>query len=205
MIRISKPAVILAVAMMSLHVLTAVTESSMFLTNALIAVAPLLAGLACLWRSRKQPSELSDKWRLMAVGLLIWAIGQGCYTYATVVYHNVQTAALPSDFWFLVYGIFVLLAVCSVGEDQDSTAILIADGAQATLAIILIYVTLFMNNHFSHRTLPASQLTSLYLGENLALAVTATVRLLAMPDGEDRYFHRAACTFAWLMILVSTP
>jgi diguanylate cyclase (GGDEF)-like protein len=205
MIRISKPAVILAVAMMSLHVLTAVTESSMFLTNALIAVAPLLAGLACLWRSRRQPSVLSDKWRLMAVGLLIWAIGQGCYTYATVVYHNVQTAALPSDFWFLVYGIFVLLAVCSVGEDQDSTAILIADGAQATLAIILIYVTLFMNNHFSHRTLPASQLTSLYLGENLALAVTATVRLLAMPDGEDRYFHRAACTFAWLMILVSTP
>ena len=70
---------------------------------------------------------------------------------------------------------------------------------------VLIYVTLFMNNHFSHRTLPASQLTSLYLGENLALAVTATVRLLAMPDGEDRYFHRTACTFAWLMILVSTP
>ena len=85
MIRISKPAVILAVAMMSLHVLTAVTESSMFLTNALIAAAPLLAGLACLWRSRRQPSVLSDKWRLMAVGLLIWAIGQGCYTYATVV------------------------------------------------------------------------------------------------------------------------
>jgi diguanylate cyclase (GGDEF)-like protein len=205
MIRISKPAVTLAVAMMSLHVLAAVTESSMFLTNTLIAVAPLLAGLACLWRARRQPSVLADKWRLMAVGLLIWAIGQGCYTYSTVVYHNVQTAALPSDFWFLVYGIFVLLAVCSVGEDLDSTAILIADGAQATLAIILIYVTLFMNNHFTHRTLPASQLTSLYLGENLALAVTATVRLLAMPDGEDRYFHRAACTFAWLMILVSTP
>jgi diguanylate cyclase (GGDEF)-like protein len=205
MIRISKPAVTLAVAMMSLHVLTAVTESSMFLTNTLIAVAPLLAGLACLWRARRQPSVLADKWRLMAVGLLIWAIGQGCYTYSTVVYHNVQTAALPSDFWFLVYGIFVLLAVCSVGEDQDSTAILISDGAQATLAIVLIYITLFMNNHFSHRTLPASQLTSLYLGENLALAVTATVRLLAMPDGEDRYFHRAACTFAWLMILVSTP
>jgi diguanylate cyclase (GGDEF)-like protein len=205
MIRISKPAVILAVAMMSLHVLTTVTAPSVFLPNVLIAIAPLLAGLACLWRARRQPSVLADKWRLMAVGLVIWAIGQGCYTYSTVVYHNVQTAALPSDFWFLVYGIFVLLAVCSVGEDQDSTAILIADGAQATLAIVLIYVTLYMNNHFTHRALPASQLTSLYLGENLALAVTATVRLLAMPDGEDRYFHRAACTFAWLMILASTP
>ena len=148
---------------------------------------------------------LADKWRLLGVGLVIWATGQACFTYGTLVYHNVQTAALPSDFWFLVYGIFVLLAVCSVGEDQDSTAILIADSAQATLAIILIYVTLFMNNHFSHRTLPASQLTTLYLGENLALALTATVRLLAMPDGEDRYFHRVAFTFAWLMILVSTP
>ena len=205
MIRISKPAVVVAVAMMSLHVLAAVAEPSIFLTNTLIAIAPLLAGLACLWRSRRQPSVLADKWRLLGVGLVLWATGQACFTYGTLVYHNVQTAALPSDFWFLVYGIFVLLAVCSVGEDQDSTAILIADSAQATLAVILIYVTLFMNNHFSHRALPASQLTTLYLGENLALALTATVRLLAMPDGEDRYFHRVAFTFAWLMILVSTP
>ena len=205
MIRISKSAVVVAIAMMTLYVLAAVAGPSLFLTNVLITTAPLLAGLACLWRSRKQSSVLADKWRLLGVGLVIWAIGQGCFTYGSLVYHNVQTAALPSDFWFLVYGIFVLLAVCSVGEDQDSTAILIADGAQATLAIVLIYVTLFMNNHFSHRTLPASQLTSLYLGENLALALAATVRLLAMPDGEDRYFHRAACTFAWLMILVSTP
>jgi diguanylate cyclase (GGDEF)-like protein len=205
MIRISKPAVIVAIAMMTLHVLTAVAARSMFMTNVLITAAPLLAGLACLWRSRRQSSVFADKWRLFGVGLVIWAIGQGYFTYGSLVYHNLQTEALPSDFWFLVYGIFVLLAVCSVGEDQDSTAILIADGAQATLAIVLIYVTLFLNNHFIHRTLPASQLTSLYLGENLALALAATVRLLAMPDGEDRYFHRAACIFAWLMILVSTP
>jgi diguanylate cyclase (GGDEF)-like protein len=205
MIRISKPAVLVAIAMMTLYVLTAVMGPSIFLTNVMITAAPLLAGVACLWRSRKQSSVLADKWRMLGVGLVIWAIGQGCFTYGSLVYHNVQTAALPSDFWFLVYGIFVLLAICSVGEDQDSTAILIADGAQATLAIVLIYVTLFMNNHFSHRTMPASQLTTLYLGENLALALAATVRLLAMPDGEDRYFHRAACTFAWLMILVSTP
>ncbi|MDT7818076.1 MAG: hypothetical protein QOJ42_7992, partial [Acidobacteriaceae bacterium] len=58
MIRISKPAVVVAVAMMSLHVIAAVAEPSIFLTNALIAVAPLLAGLACLWRSRRQPSVL---------------------------------------------------------------------------------------------------------------------------------------------------
>jgi diguanylate cyclase (GGDEF)-like protein len=205
MIRISKPAVVLAIAMMSLHVLTAVTGQSPFLTNALITVAPLLAGLACLWRGRRKPSVLADKWRLMGLGLLIWAIGQGWYTYATLMQVNLQTAAVPSDFWFLVYGIFVLLAVCSVGEDQDSTAILIADGAQATLAIVLIYVTLFMNNHVSQHSLPGSEVTYLYLAENLALALTATVRLLAMPDGEDRYFHRAACIFAWLMILVSTP
>jgi diguanylate cyclase (GGDEF)-like protein len=205
MIRLSKPAIVVAVATVFLYVLTSVAEPSVFLTNTLITMAPLLGGLACLWRSRKKPSVLADKWRLLGVGLLIWAIGQGCFTYGTVRYHNVQTAALPSDFWFLVYGIFVLLAVCSVGEDQDSTAILIADSAQATLAILLIYVTLFMNDHFSHRTLPSSQLTSLYLGENVALALTTTVRLLAMPDGEDRFFHRAACTFAWLMLLVSTP
>ncbi|MCU1312669.1 MAG: hypothetical protein JWM54_426, partial [Acidobacteriaceae bacterium] len=55
------------------------------------------------------------------------------------------------------------------------------------------------------RALPTSELTTLYLGENLALAITTTVRLLAMPAGEDSYFHRTACTFTWLMILVSTP
>jgi diguanylate cyclase (GGDEF)-like protein len=205
MIRISKPAVLVAMAMMALYVLSAVGNGSIFITNSLVSAAPALAGFACLWRSRGQPSVQADKWRLLGVGLAIWAIGQGVFTYGTIVHHNVQTAALPSDFWFVVYGIFVLLAVCSVGEDQDSTAILIADSAQATLAIVLIYVTLFMNNHFSHRTLPASQLTTLYLGENLAMALTATVRLLAKPRGEDRYFHRTACIFAWLMILISTP
>jgi diguanylate cyclase (GGDEF)-like protein len=205
MIRVSKPAVVVALAILSLHVLAAVAGQSLLATNTLITLAPLLAGLSCLWRSRKQPSVLADKWRLLGVGLIIWAIGQGWYTYGTVLGYDVQTGAVPSDFWFLVYGIFVLLAISSVGEDQDSTAILLADGAQATLAVILIYVTLFMNNHFSHKVMPASQVTSLYVGENVALTATATLRLLAMPDGEDRYFHRAACVFAWLMILVSTP
>ena len=39
---------------MSLHVLTAVTAPLIFLLM-MIAIAPLLAGLACLWRARKQP------------------------------------------------------------------------------------------------------------------------------------------------------
>jgi diguanylate cyclase (GGDEF)-like protein len=205
MIRISKPVVLLSVALLALHVISAAALHSMLATNALLVVAPVLAGLACLWRGHRQTAVLADKWRLLGVGILIWAVGQGCYTYGTVLQHNVQTAALPSDFWFLVYGIFVLLAVCSVGEDQDSTAILIADSAQATLAILLVYVTLYMNEHITQRALPASELAMLYLGENLALAVTTTIRLLAMPDGEDRYFHRTACIFAWLMIGVSTP
>jgi diguanylate cyclase (GGDEF)-like protein len=205
MMRISKPAVLLAFAVMALHLFAAAAVQSLFATNALLVVAPILGGAACLWRGRGKAAVLADKWRLLGVGLIIWAIGQGWYTYGTVLQHDVQTAALPSDFWFMVYGIFVLLAVCSVGEDQDSTAILIADSAQATLAIVLIYVTLFMNIHFKQRALPTSELTMLYLGENLALAVTTTVRLLAMPAGEDSYFHRTACTFTWLMILVSTP
>src|SRR3979409_53387 len=88
MIRISKSAIILAIAMMSLYVLTAVTGPSLFLTNSLIAIAPLLAGLACLWRGRRKPSVLADKWRLMGLGLLIWSVGQGWYTYATLVHDN---------------------------------------------------------------------------------------------------------------------
>src|SRR5581483_3875371 len=94
MIRVSKPAIVVALAMMSLHVLAAVVGQSLLATNALITLAPLLAGLACLWRSRKQPSVLADKWRLLGIGLIIWAVGQGSYTYGTVVHHDVQTAAL---------------------------------------------------------------------------------------------------------------
>ncbi len=205
MIRISKPAILVAIALMSLHVIVAVAGPSEITSNVLITLAPFLASVSCLWRSRGKPSLLADKWRLLGVGLAIWAIGQGCFTYVDIVHHEIQAVALPSDFWFLVYGIFLLLAVCSVGEDQDSTAILIADSAQATLAIVLIYVTLFMNVHLGQRSMPTFQLNSLYFAENLALAVVTTLRLFAMPDGEDRYFHRAACTFAWLMLVVSTP
>lgn len=203
--RISKPAVLLTLLLMLLHVFAASVLHALLATNVIITVVPMLAGLACMWRGQGLATTLADKWRLLGVGMWIWGIGQGFYTYGTVLRHNVQTAALPSDFWFLVYGIFVLLAVCSAGEDQDSTAILVSDSAQAALAIVLLYVTLYMNSHFRESALPAAQLTSLYVGENLALAITTTVRLLAMPDGEDRYFHRTACTFAWAMLLVSTP
>lgn len=205
MIRLYKPAVVVALVFVGLHVLASSVVRSMVAGNVLLTLAPLLAALACLWRSRRQSALLADKWRLFGVGLAIWAVGQGSYTFADALHHDIETAAVPADFWFLVYGIFLLLAVCSVGEDQDSTAILVADSAQATLAIVLIYVTLFMNNHTGQRAMPTLQLTWLYFAENLALAVTTTVRLLAMPDGEDRYFHRSACTFCWLMLLVSTP
>ena len=70
---------------------------------------------------------LADKSRLMAVGY-IWAIGQACYTYSTVVYPR-DAGTGGSALGFLVSGLrhSCVSAVCSVGEDQDSTAILIAD------------------------------------------------------------------------------
>ncbi len=205
MLRISKPAVLVALALVGLSLVLAILRISTLLSNFLLILPPLAGAFACFWRSRHQSALLMDKWRLLSLALLVWATGQGCYIYTIISDHPGQTSALPSDFWFLTYGIFVLLAVSSMGEEQDSTAILVADSAQATLAIILIYITLFLNAHGEREPMPAWQILTLYLTENLALVLTATLRLLAMPEGEDRFFHRTACIFAWLMLLVSTP
>lgn len=205
MIRFSKPAMLVALALVGLHLLVAALGLPELLANLLITAAPVAAALACLWRSRRQPPLLMDKWRLLALGMLVWATGQAWYVYALIANTTVGSFALPSDFWFLTYAIFVMLAVSSVGEDQDSTAVLVADSAQALLAIVLIYITLFMHSHGDQRPMPTWEIVTLYLVENLALSVTASLRLLAMPRGENRYFHRTACAFAWLMLLISTP
>ncbi len=205
MIRFSKPAILVALALVGLHLLAAWFRLPSLLINLLIMAAPVAAALACLWRSLHGSALLVDKWRLLALGLMVWASGQAWYLYALTAKSALEAFALPCDFWFLTYAIFVMLAISSVGEGQDSTAILVADGALALLAIALIYITLFMQAHGDRTPLPSSQITMLYLAENLALSMTATLRLLAMPRGEDRFFHRTACIFAWLMLLVSTP
>lgn len=205
MMRFSKPAMVVALIFAGMHLFAAVLGRTPLFINLLIAAAPVAAAAACMWRSRRQSRLLVDKWRLLALGLLIWAVGQGCYTYTTVISRTVQQFALPSDFWFLTYGIFVLLAVSSVSEDQDSTAILVADSAQAVVAILLIYLSLFPVSRSGHHPMPAWEMNTLYFAENLALTITASLRLLAMPEGEDRFFHRTVCTFTWLMLLVSTP
>ena len=205
MIRFSKPAVIAALALLGLHLIAAALGLPKLLINLFILAAPVAGAAACLWRSGHGSALLVDKWRLLALGMLVWASGQAWYVYALTMKTTLGPTALPSDFWFLTYAIFVMLAVSSVGEGQDSTAILVADSAQALLAIVLIYITLFMQAHGDRAPIPPSQITMLYLMENLALSITATLRLLAMPKGENRFFHRTACTFAWLMLLVSTP
>ena len=205
MIRLSRPALAVALTLLGLHLLAVGLHLSHAIINLFILTAPVCGAISCLWRSRRGSALLVDKWRLLALGLMVWASGQAWYVYALTVKTTISPTALPSDFWFLTYAIFVMLAVSSVGEGQDSTAILVADGAQALLAIVLIYITLFMQTHGDGTLMTSSEITMLYLAENLALAITASLRLLAMPRGEDRFFHRTACIFAWLMLLVSTP
>lgn len=205
MIRFSKPAVVAALALLCLQMLAAAFGLPKLLSNLLILAAPVAGALACLWRSRHASALLVDKWRLLALGLTVWACGQAWYIYALSSKTALGSCALPSDFWFLTYAVFVLLAVSSLGEGRDSTAILIADSAQALLAIVLIYITLFLQAHGERTPIPTSEITKLYLAENLALSITASLRLIAMPRGENRFFHRTACVFAWLMLLISTP
>ena len=50
--------------------------------------------------------------------------------------------ALGPEFYFLIYGIPVLLAVSSSNEDRDTSLFVVIDSLQALFAVVLIYLEL---------------------------------------------------------------
>lgn len=182
-----------------LHALImAVDRQATTASNVLIAVAFLFAALGCVQRAVSGPAETRTLWVLIASGFFLSIVGQLGSTYDT--FRNTQqvTALIP-DFFFLIYGIPILLAISFTNAEADLRSLLWLDGAQAVLAALLIYLQIFSTlPSLGHATaISDTALMNVYNVENLLLAVAVTLRLFANSSDAKRHLYRALAVYLW--------
>jgi diguanylate cyclase (GGDEF)-like protein len=193
-----------AIILAAQGVLIVVKPQAMVSSNVLIAVEFLIAGAGCLGCAFKQKSETRMLWILIASGLLLSIAGQIEDTYDLVMKISQGVASLP-DFFFLIYGIPVLLAISFTADEADLKVIFWLDGAQAIVAVVLIYLQIFLTLPWTvHSTaISATSLMYVYDIENLVLAGAVTMRLFGNLSSAKRRVYIALSVYLWSYALVA--
>ncbi len=200
-------ALVLALTFLAAHLgITFLLRSPGLVSNLLILLLTLAAAFACFRQCARCSGFVRTKWRLLAIGILLWAVGQAILTYVDSIAHLSQDTALASDFYFFLWGVPVLLAIASADDDQDSTSFLVLDSIQATMAVVLTYLQLFAAKSVSApEAIGSLHMVYLYGVENFVLAGAVSLRLLARPIRQERQFYRVLCVFLWAYALLSVP
>lgn len=193
--------VILAVIACSIAVHAAVLlryPKATLASNILIGVAFIGAVLACLQQLQIGTDETRRLWALLASAFVLSLVGQTESTIdaLTTAHH---ATAFTADFFFLVYGIPVVLAIATPNEDVGLKGFFWFDAIQASIAAVLIYLQIFANLRPFGDAGPISAvaLMNLYNAENFILAGMVTLRLLAKPTEERSWFYDSLSIYLW--------
>jgi signal transduction histidine kinase/CheY-like chemotaxis protein len=177
-----------------------------FLSNLFNLSMHLLAVTACLLGASTESPENRPLWFLLGSGFLLAAVGQiGSTYYDLAAQIHTQTEALNPDFFFFVYGIPIMLAICSRGENAGLKILAWLDGAQALIAAMLAYLQLFsvLPSHAGPRAISATDLMYLNNAENWILAGAVALRLFSNPSPARRRFYRTLALYLWAYGLVA--
>jgi len=120
-------------------------------------------------------------------------IGQLLSTYDTaVIGTHVQATALDADFLFFIYGIPILLAICSGTATGHLRVLGWLDGMQAIVAATLVYLQIFAALPYlgSRTPISARDLMYLYDAENVILVGAVALRLFSTPTSSKSRFYR---------------
>lgn len=195
---------ICALSVLAQGIVLSVNSQASTTSNVLIAVVFLFAALGCLQNAYRGPVETRTLWILIASGFFLSIAGQIGSTYNTLTHVN-ETTALTPDFFFVIYGIPILLAISFTNDDADLKVLFWLDGAQALLAALLTYLQIFSTlPSLGHPTpISAIDLMYLYNVENFILAGAVAVRLFANPSPAKKYLYRILSIYLWAYALVA--
>ncbi len=171
-----------------------------FLSNLAVVLFLLLGVTVCLLGAYTESPETKPLWLLFGCGLLLAAVGQLglTYYYFALRIHN-ETNALNSDFFFFVYGIPLLLAICSRSTDAGLRSFAWLNGAQALIAAMLAYLQLFsLEPSHVREAISATNLMYLDNAENLVLVGAVTLRFFSNPSPARRRFYRTLSVYLWV-------
>ncbi len=171
-----------------------------FSSNLFILMFPLLGVTVCLLGAYSESPETRPLWLLFGCGLLLAAVGQVGFTYYYFARNiHSQSQALNSDFFFFVYGIPIMLAICARSTDAGLRSFAWLDGAQALIAAMLAYLQLFsLPSHTRPEAISAVDLMYLNDAENWVLVGAVTLRFFSNPSPARRRFYRVLSVYLWV-------
>ena len=170
------------------------------LSYGFLTAAPLLAGLACVYRSRN--SDFTSGWLALSLAMLLWAGGMASDMYQQVILLDPNATPGISMLLYVLYGVPLTFAVASPGREVTSARI--TDGV---LAIVL--GCLFFVHTFSFATISGAdtegtlRLRLMFDIENIFIAVFSLTRFVATDSGDRRSFFRTLTFFAFAYMAVA--
>jgi hypothetical protein len=183
----------------------AIHPEATLLSNIFILCLLLLATALCLVGAHTECNEARPLWLLLGAGFLLATVGQLAWTYDAYAAHlRTHPQAFNGDFFFFVYGIPILLAICSRDKDAGLRTFIWLDGAQALIAAMLAYLLLFsvLPSHARPRPIPASTLNYFTDAENWILVAAVSLRFFSNPTSARRRFYRTLSIYLWVNAVV---
>ncbi|HZC43801.1 MAG TPA: hypothetical protein VE195_06470, partial [Acidobacteriaceae bacterium] len=186
-------------------VLVVLDPQAMVAFNALIALEFLLGAAGCLRCASRQKGETRALWILVASGFFLSIGGQIQDTCNVLLKIPPTTTATMADFFFLVYGIPLLLAISFTNEEADLRVLFWLDGAQAIVAAVLIYFQIYSILPWTGHSIAISTTSLMYVYnvENLTLAGAVTLRLFVNPAPAKRRFYIPLSIYLWSYAVVA--
>ena len=169
-----------------------------------VLLCSLSAAAACYWRSIRSSGPVRRKWDFLASGLSLWSIGEATFALRIFLPPLTRVNVLGPEFYFLVYGIPVLLAISTSYEQRDSVLFVLIDSFQAVFAVGLVYVELLLTQAAGGLTSGSPDLTLIYGIGTWTLAGACVLRLLARPFGEERALYRILLVYLCFFALLAT-
>ena len=170
-------------------------------SNLFVLSLLLMATTLCLVGAYREGPETKALWLLVAAGFILAAIGQAAWTYSAYEGQlHTQTEAFNFDFFYFVYGIPILLAICSRDKDAGLTTFAWLDGAQALIAALLAYLLLFSELPSYARPHPISAVSLMWVNnaEDAILILAVTLRFFSNPTTARRRFYRTLSYYLWV-------
>ena len=168
-----------AISLLAQSVLVVLDPQAMVAFNALIALEFLFAAAGCFGMRRAKRRNPGA----MDFGCMwIFSLDRRSNPrHLRRIAGNIQptTTATMADFFFLIYGIPVLLAISLTNEEANLRVLFWLDGAQAIVATVLIYFQIYSILPSTGHSIAISTTSFMYVYnvENLTLAGAVTLRL----------------------------
>ncbi len=192
-------------ALLVAHFLALLLTRREWISALFVLVCSVSAAAACYGRSKGSFGPVRRKWDFLASALSLWSIGMAVYGFGLVAPFLQRIHALGPEFYFLVYGIPVLLAVSTSNEERDAPLFMLIDSFQAVFAVGLVYIELSVSEYAIGARTGTPSLTLICGFGSWTLAAAALLRVLARPLGEEKTLYRILTVYLCFFALLATP